>query len=103
MQDLLGSRGSGDRPRATAGWQGAVRRATGGVVSPQPGKAERSRLDRQKRVQRRLDAPRTIVVLNPKGGAHKTTSTLRWVVDDARRTNPAQDEHGIADFVAQQM
>ncbi len=27
-------------------------------------------------MQRRLDAPRTIVVLNPKGGAHKTTSTL---------------------------
>lgn len=76
VQDLLDSRGGGDRPRATEGWQGAVRRATGGVVSPQPGKAERSRLDRQKRVQRRLDAPRTIVVLNPKGGAHKTTSTL---------------------------
>ena len=27
-------------------------------------------------MQRRLDGPRTIVVLNPKGGAHKTTSTL---------------------------
>ena len=30
-------------------------------------------------------------------------AALRWVVDDARRTNPAQDEHGVADFVAQQM
>lgn len=76
VQDLLDSRGGGDRPRATEGWQGAVRRATGGAISPQPGRAERSRLDREKRVQRRLDAPRTIAVLNPKGGAHKTTSTL---------------------------
>jgi MinD-like ATPase involved in chromosome partitioning or flagellar assembly len=76
VQDLLDSREGGDRPRATEGWQGAVRRATGGLIAPQPGRAEQSRLDREKRVQRRLDAPRTIVVLNPKGGAHKTTSTL---------------------------
>ncbi|GAA5200948.1 chromosome partitioning protein [Microbacterium jejuense] len=76
VQDLLDSRGGTTRARATEGWQGAVRRATGGLISPAPGRAERSRLDREKRVQRRLDAPRTIVVLNPKGGAHKTTSTL---------------------------
>ena len=76
VQDLLDSRTGGGRPRATTGWQGAVRRATGGLISPAPGRVERSRLDREKRVQRRLDAPRTIVVLNPKGGAHKTTSTL---------------------------
>lgn len=76
VQDLLDSRDDGDKPRATEGWQAAVRKATGGIISPQPGRAERSRLDREKRVQRRLDAPRTIVVLNPKGGAHKTTSTL---------------------------
>lgn len=77
VQDLLESRGGAStRPRATEGWQGVVRRATGGLVSPAPGRAEQERLDRVKRVQRRLDAPRTIVVLNPKGGAHKTTSTL---------------------------
>lgn len=76
VQDLLDSREGGDRPRATEGWQAAVRRATGGLISPAPGRAEQSRLDREKRVQRRVDAPRTIVVLNPKGGAHKTTSTL---------------------------
>ncbi|MGN8551985.1 UNVERIFIED_CONTAM: chromosome partitioning protein [Microbacterium sp. SLM126] len=76
VQDLLDSRDDGDKPRATEGWQAAVRRATGGLISPQPGRGEQSRLDREKRVQRRLDAPRTIVVLNPKGGAHKTTSTL---------------------------
>lgn len=76
VQDLLESRSGSSRPRATIGWQGTVRRATGGLISPAPGRVERSRLDREKRVQRRLDAPRTIVVLNPKGGAHKTTSTL---------------------------
>jgi len=76
VEDLLGSRADRVKPRATEGWQGAVRRATGGAISPRPGKAEQSRLDRERVVQRRLDGPRTIVVLNPKGGAHKTTSTL---------------------------
>lgn len=76
VEDLLNSRADRAKPRATEGWQGAVRRATGGAISPRPGKAEQSRLDRERIVQRRLDAPRTIVVLNPKGGAHKTTSTL---------------------------
>ncbi len=76
VEDLLGSRADRIKPRATEGWQGAIRRATGGAVSPRPGKAEQSRLDRERLVQRRLDGPRTIVILNPKGGAHKTTSTL---------------------------
>lgn len=76
VDDLLNSRADRARPRATEGWRGAVRRLTGGAISPRPGKAEQSRLDRERLVQRRLDAPRTIVVLNPKGGAHKTTSTL---------------------------
>lgn len=76
VDDLLASRSERSRPRATQGWQGAVRRATNGAISPRPGRTERSRLDRERRVQRRLDGPRTIVVLNPKGGAHKTTSTL---------------------------
>lgn len=76
VDDLLNSRADRARPRATEGWQGAIRRATGGAISPRPGKSERSRIERERKVQRRLDAPRTIVVLNPKGGAHKTTSTL---------------------------
>ena len=76
VDDLLNSRADRSRPRATEGWQGAVRRATGGAISPRPGKSERLRIERERKVQRRLDAPRTIVVLNPKGGAHKTTSTL---------------------------
>lgn len=76
VEDLLNSRADRTKPRANEGWQGAVRRVTGGAISPRPGAGEQSRLDRERTVQRRLDAPRTIVVLNPKGGAHKTTSTL---------------------------
>lgn len=76
VDDLLNSRSERARPRATEGWQGALRRVTNGAISPRPGKRERSRIERERKVQRRLDAPRTIVVLNPKGGAHKTTSTL---------------------------
>ncbi|CAI9389752.1 chromosome partitioning protein [Microbacterium sp. T2.11-28] len=76
VDDLLSSRSDRSRPRATEGWQGSIRRFTGGAISPRPGRAERSRLERERKVQRRLDAPRTIVILNPKGGAHKTTSTL---------------------------
>jgi MinD-like ATPase involved in chromosome partitioning or flagellar assembly len=76
VDDLLNSRAERSRPRATEGWQAAIRRATGGAISPRPGKAERLRIERERKVQRRLDAPRTIVILNPKGGAHKTTSTL---------------------------
>jgi MinD-like ATPase involved in chromosome partitioning or flagellar assembly len=49
---------------------------TGGRISPRPSRRERSRLERERAVQRRLDGSRTIVILNPKGGAHKTTSTL---------------------------
>ena len=76
VDDLLNSRTDRAKPRATEGWQATVRKATGGAISPRPGRAEQSRLDRERTVQRRLVAPRTIVVLNPKGGAHKTTSTL---------------------------
>ena len=36
---------------------GLAELATGGLVSPAPGRVERLRLDREKRVQRRLDAP----------------------------------------------
>jgi MinD-like ATPase involved in chromosome partitioning or flagellar assembly len=76
VDDLLSTRQQLRRDRATTGWRGFVRRSTGGVISPRPNKAERSRLERQRTVQRRFDGSRTIVILNPKGGAHKTTSTL---------------------------
>ncbi|GAA1780666.1 MinD/ParA family ATP-binding protein [Agromyces lapidis] len=76
VDDLLNSRSRPRRDRATTGWRGAVRKATRGAISPAPSRAERSRLERERAVQRRFGGPRTIVILNPKGGAHKTTSTL---------------------------
>jgi pterin-4a-carbinolamine dehydratase len=53
-----------------------VRRLTGGRITLKPNKQERQKLERERAVKRRLDGSRTIVILNPKGGAHKTTSTL---------------------------
>lgn len=76
LDDFLQSRPSAPVGPAKKGWQGLVRRITGGLISPNPGKAERAHRDAIERVQRSLKGPRTIVVLNPKGGAHKTTATL---------------------------
>ncbi|MCL8024248.1 MinD/ParA family ATP-binding protein [Nocardioides bruguierae] len=61
---------------ATWGWRGAVRRMSGGLVSPAMGPAEAEHHDLRRRVQRDLDGPRTIAFVNPKGGAAKTTGVL---------------------------
>jgi MinD-like ATPase involved in chromosome partitioning or flagellar assembly len=45
-------------------------------VKPGPGRKERADRAAVESVRRPLDGPRTIVVINPKGGAHKTTATL---------------------------
>lgn len=76
LEDFLQSRPSAPEGPARKGWQGVVHRVSGGLISPRPGKAEQSHRDAIRRVQRSLKGPRTIVVLNPKGGAHKTTATL---------------------------
>lgn len=76
LQDFLADRPTPPSALAVAGWQGAVRRLTGNSISPAPGRRERAHLQAVEDVQRRLDGPRTVVVVNPKGGAHKTTATL---------------------------
>lgn len=76
LDDFLQSRPSAPEGPAKTGWQGLVRRITGGLISPRPGKVEQVHRNAIRRVQRSLRGPRTIVVLNPKGGAHKTTATL---------------------------
>ncbi|MBG6238646.1 MinD-like ATPase involved in chromosome partitioning or flagellar assembly [Mycetocola sp. CAN_C7] len=76
LDDFLQSRPSAPDGPAKMGWQRVVRRMTGGLISPKPGKAERAHRHAISRVQRSMRGPRTIVVLNPKGGAHKTTATL---------------------------
>ncbi|MCL2455793.1 MAG: chromosome partitioning protein [Micrococcales bacterium] len=61
---------------ANQGFRGAVRKATFDAIKPRPGKKERRHLDAVESVRRSFDGPRTIVVINPKGGAHKTTAAL---------------------------
>jgi MinD-like ATPase involved in chromosome partitioning or flagellar assembly len=76
LDDLLSTRRRPPRVRSDRGWRKGIRRATGGLISPPPGHAERVHRERIERVQRSFDGPKTIVVINPKGGAHKTTATL---------------------------
>ncbi|MFO7689242.1 MAG: chromosome partitioning protein [Cryobacterium sp.] len=76
LADFLGSRPTVATGPAEQGWQGTVTRVTGGLITFPPGGAERAERTAIESVQRSLVGPRTIVVLNPKGGAHKTTATL---------------------------
>ncbi|MEC5152621.1 chromosome partitioning protein [Cryobacterium sp. GrIS_2_6] len=76
LNDFLQSRPPAPVGPAAMGWQGVVRRLTGGLVSPSPSAFELSHRVAIESVQRSLRGPRTVVVINPKGGAHKTTATL---------------------------
>jgi MinD-like ATPase involved in chromosome partitioning or flagellar assembly len=76
LDDLMATRPVPADGPAEWGWRALVRRASGGLVAPEPGPAERAEREAVASVQRPLDGPRTIVVINPKGGAHKTTATL---------------------------
>ena len=76
LADFLSSRPPAPTGPAEFGWQGAIRRLTGGLVSVAPSTTEQRQRNAIAAVQRSLNGPRTIVVLNPKGGAHKTTATL---------------------------
>ncbi len=76
LDDLLARRPEAPTGPAETGWRGAVRRLSGGLVAPGPGRAEQEHRDAVRRVQRSLDGPKTVVVINPKGGAHKTTTAL---------------------------
>ncbi len=76
LSDFMSSRPPMVAGPAQQGWQKTVRRLSGGLVSPGPGSVELAHRSAVASVQRSLIGPRTIVVLNPKGGAHKTTATL---------------------------
>ena len=76
VDDLLGSRPAPSPGPAERGWRGMVRRFSLGAIRPRPGPAEAAHRAAVGDVQRSLDGPKTIVVINPKGGAHKTTATL---------------------------
>jgi MinD-like ATPase involved in chromosome partitioning or flagellar assembly len=76
LSDFMNSRPAAPVGPAQKGWQAGIRRLTGGLISPSPSDAELAHRNAISAVQRSLSGPRTIVVLNPKGGAHKTTATL---------------------------
>lgn len=76
LSDFLQSRPAARVGPAEMGWQGTVRRLTGGLLSLTPGDVELTHRSAIDRVQQSLRGPRTVVVINPKGGAHKTTATL---------------------------
>ncbi|MBT0993244.1 chromosome partitioning protein [Cellulomonas sp. DKR-3] len=76
LDDLLAARHPSTTGPAEHGWRVGVRRATFGAVKPGPGRAEKRRRVQTAAVRRTFDGPRTVVVINPKGGAHKTTATM---------------------------
>lgn len=76
LKDLQATTARKPKAKAAKGWQGFLTRATGGVISPRPGRREQYEIDRLERIRRPLDGPRNIVVVNLKGGAHKTTASL---------------------------
>ncbi|WP_028050603.1 chromosome partitioning protein [Cellulomonas sp. URHD0024] len=77
LDDLLAARHPVEHGGpAEHGWQAGLRRMTFGAIKPGPGKVERRRRAASASVRRTLDGPKTIVVINPKGGAHKTTATM---------------------------
>ncbi|NTW39692.1 MAG: cobalamin biosynthesis protein CobQ, partial [Cellulomonadaceae bacterium] len=76
LTDLLAARPAPPAGPAELGWQGTIRRLTGGLLALRPGRTEQEHRAAVAAVQRNLDGPKTIVVINPKGGAHKTTASL---------------------------
>jgi MinD-like ATPase involved in chromosome partitioning or flagellar assembly len=76
LTDLLATRPPAPTGPARSGWQGFLRRISAGLVSPTPSASELAHREAIASVQRSLRGPKTVVVVNPKGGAHKTTATL---------------------------
>uniref|UniRef100_UPI0034DD26D1 MinD/ParA family ATP-binding protein n=1 Tax=Cellulomonas citrea TaxID=1909423 RepID=UPI0034DD26D1 len=76
LGELLATRHRPRRQIATRGWRVGLRRASLGAIKAGPGRKERADLAAVESIRRPLGGPRTIVVINPKGGAHKTTATL---------------------------
>ncbi|MGI8614927.1 MAG: MinD/ParA family ATP-binding protein [Nocardioidaceae bacterium] len=76
LSDLLATRPAPTTGPAETGWRATVRHLTLGLVRLGPGAYEQRHRSAIAAVQRSLTGPKTIVVVNPKGGAHKTTATF---------------------------
>lgn len=76
LEDLLSGRAAPNAGPALSGWRAGLRTITGGVVKLRPSASELRLRGAVSEVQRSLDGPKTVVVINPKGGANKTTATV---------------------------
>lgn len=76
LEDLRSTSAPLSQAPATRGLPGLLHRVTRGRISPAPNAAEKSERADLARVRRDLSGPRNIVVVNLKGGAHKTTASL---------------------------
>src|SRR5579875_2103721 len=61
---------------ASWGWRGRVNRATGGLIKPKAGPDEVAARRAIHEIQRGFSRPMTVVVVQPKGGAGKTPTTI---------------------------
>ena len=61
---------------ASWGWRGRMNRGTGGLIKAKPGPQEIAARNAITRIQRGFSRPMTVVVVQPKGGAGKTPTTI---------------------------
>lgn len=74
LTDLRASRPDAPEPPASTGWRGGLSRLTGGLVKLAPDQTEIRNRRARDAVQRSLRGPRTVVIINTKGGGGKTTA-----------------------------
>ncbi|WP_152365988.1 MinD/ParA family ATP-binding protein [Microlunatus speluncae] len=120
LDDLLKTRPKPKAGPAEWGVRGALRKATFGAVKFRPSQAEMQHRADVSAIQRSLSGPKTIAVVNPKGGACKTTTcyligatfglfrggyTLAWDNNETRgtlgwRSIPARHTNTAVDLLA---
>lgn len=76
LSDFLAEQEREARLPAQQGWRAGLRHGTAGLIKLGPGKRERQEREELAAIRRAFDGSKTIVVVNPKGGAHKTTASL---------------------------
>ncbi len=76
-EDLLApERGPVTAEPASWGWRGRVNRGTGGMIKTKAAPQEIAAREAIRRIQRGFSRPMTVVVVQPKGGAGKTPTTI---------------------------